>query len=314
LVAEIKSFFDDLLLEKLRIVRPSKFIFLCGGVIAKTPTRSPPENLRDYLCRVRPLRLTHPTVLAEEAVQLFRDSDYSDLISFEEDLARIAAIVLVIAESAGSLAELGAFASNDTIRHVLRVVIQDEYERNESFVRYGPVQRVSKAKRNNLGVYPWKTKDGKLVVASTSPHYTQIKKFISDHVEATPSRTQFTTLAESKLFYIIYWVIYICKAISFTNILSYIRQIEPTVTQSELNRKLYCMILAKWIGREAYSDKDYYFTRMDVDVFEYHFKPNARDKKVLRRKLAVYQAHELIEKLPQHVRKIAANARKANTR
>jgi hypothetical protein len=56
-------------------------------------------------------------VLAEDAFRLFRDSDYSDLISFEEDLARIASVVLVIAESAGSLAELGAFASNDTIRH-----------------------------------------------------------------------------------------------------------------------------------------------------------------------------------------------------
>jgi hypothetical protein len=118
LVTEIQSFYGDLLLEKLRIVRPSKFMFLCGGAIVKTPTNARPENLRDFLCRVRPPGLAHPTVLAEDAIQLFRDSDYDDLISFEEDVARIAAIVLVIAESAGSLAELGAFASNDTIKDV----------------------------------------------------------------------------------------------------------------------------------------------------------------------------------------------------
>jgi hypothetical protein len=121
LAAEIQSFYGDLLLEKLRIIRPSKFVFMCGGAIVKTPPNARPENLRDYLWRVRPLRLAHPTVLAEDAFQLFRDSDYDDLISFEEDVARIAAVVLVIAESAGSVGELGAFASNNTIRQVLRV-------------------------------------------------------------------------------------------------------------------------------------------------------------------------------------------------
>ena len=289
-------------------------MFLCGGAIPKTATKTPPDNLRDYLCRVRPLHLPYPTVLAEDAVQLFRDSDYSDLISFEEDVARIAAVVLVIAESAGSLAELGAFASNETIRPVLRVVIQDDYEKAESFVRYGPVQRVSKHKRDNLGVYPWKMKDGKLVVRSTSPHYAQIKSFINEHIEAVPLRTQFTNLKESKLFYIIYWVIYICQAISPATLLRYVTIIEPSVTQSELHRKLYCMILAKWIGKAAYSDKDYYFTLMDVDVFDYSFKPDAKDNKPVRRKLEVFKAHDSAEKLPPHVRKTATEARKAKTR
>jgi hypothetical protein len=183
LVDEIQSFFSDLLLEKVRVVRPSKFIFLCGGTIAEPSDDARAANLRDYLCRVRPLRLANPIVLAEEAIQLYRDSEYSDLISFEEDLARIASVVLVIAESTGSLAELGAFASNDTIKQVLRVVIQDEYERSETFIRYGPVQRVAKIKRENLGVYPWRTRNGRLVFASTRPRYTQIKRFIQRHIE-----------------------------------------------------------------------------------------------------------------------------------
>ncbi|WP_204275442.1 retron St85 family effector protein, partial [Enterobacter hormaechei] len=81
-------------------------------------------------------------VLAEEANQIYRDTEYSDLITFEEDIARIAAVVLVIAESAGSLAELGAFTANDTIRQALRVVIPDHHETAESFVRYGPIERL----------------------------------------------------------------------------------------------------------------------------------------------------------------------------
>ena len=75
------------------------------------------------------------------------------------------------------------------------------------------------------------------------------------------------------------------------------------------------MVLAKWIGKEAYSGKDYYFTRMDVDVFDYSFRPDAKDKKAVRRKLAIFQAHKRVEDLPHHVRKITRfDARKAKTR
>ena len=41
-------------------------------------------------------------VYAESATQLYRDSKYKDLIAFEEDIAQISDIVLIIGESAGS--------------------------------------------------------------------------------------------------------------------------------------------------------------------------------------------------------------------
>jgi hypothetical protein len=113
---------------------------------------------------------------------------------------------------------------------------------------------------------------------------------------------------------LIYWIIYICRAISPANLLKYINLIEPDTDQSELHRKIYCMILAKWIGKEAYSDKDYYYTRTDIDVFKYAFQPGAKDNKPALRKLAVYQAHDSIEKIPLHIRQIVAAVRKASVR
>ncbi len=227
MVAEIKRLFDDLNLEKLRINRPSKFMFLCGGVISKSADAKP-ENLRDYLCRVRPLKLHHPIILAEGAVELYRKTHYHDLISFEEDLARIASVVLVIVESPGSFAELGAFASNDTIRKALKVIIQEEYETAESFVRYGPVERVSKAQRSDLGVYPWRMRAGKLVVRSTISHYSHIKKFFNLHLDSTPRSMSFGSLEDAKLFYIIYWAVFVCLAVSPGRLFAYVQLIEPT--------------------------------------------------------------------------------------
>ena len=308
MVAEVQRFFDDLNLESLRVARPSKFMFLCGGAI-KAAGPGKPSNLRDYLCRVRPLRLKHPVVLAEEAVQLYRDTEYHDLISFEEDIARIAAVVLVIAESAGSLAELGAFSSNATISKALRVVIQEEHERAESFVRFGPVERVKRAKRENLGVYPWRTRGGDLVIGSTKPHYTEIKNFIAGHIEATALTTSYGQLGESRLFYVIYWVLFVCLAISFTALMRYVNLIDPAATQADIRNKLFCMRLAKWVGKESYSSQDYYYSALDVDPFEYSFKPGVADKDRTRRKLEVFKAHLAAERIPLHVRKVATRAR-----
>jgi hypothetical protein len=112
LVAELRVLYDDLNLDGVRVFRPSKFMFLCGGYISKDEDAKP-INLRDYLFRVRQISNRYNVVLAEKATQLFRDSEYDDLISFEEDIARIASVVLVIAESPGSLAELGAFKRSE---------------------------------------------------------------------------------------------------------------------------------------------------------------------------------------------------------
>jgi hypothetical protein len=222
LAAELVQLYHDLDLERLRVTRPSTFLFLCGGALATDGAK--PLNLRDYIYRYRRLRSPYEIVLAEKATQLYRDTNYTDLISFEEDIARIAAVVLVIAESAGSLAELGAFASNDTILKALRVMIKEKHESDESFIRYGPVERVKKAKREYLGVYPWRDHaNGNLIVSSVRPHYTEIRRFINDNIESIPASMSAHNLPEStRLFYVIYWIIFLCLAVRPTNLYQYI--------------------------------------------------------------------------------------------
>lgn len=259
---ELVELYNDLDLDRLRVSRPSKFLFLCGGVVPDT-ANAKPGNLRDYIYRVRRMRTRHEIVLAEKASQLYRDTSYEDLISFEEDIARIAAVVLVIPESAGSLAELGAFASNETIRKALRVMIQQKLAAEESFIRYGPVERVKKTKRAYLGVYPWSAHtNGELNVSSVQPHYTEIIKFINDHLDSVPQSTSFTKLHCSKLFYIIYWVVFLSLAVEETRLRRYVVSLVPAASDDDIDNKLYCMELAGWIERLSYSGKDYFFLSM----------------------------------------------------
>lgn len=104
--------------DALRVRRPHHTVFLCGGVISTEASDRRVISVRDYLYRICPIqqKIDAKVVLAEEAQQLFRDTTYNDLISFEEDIARLSSIVLIISESPGSLAELGSFSSEVAIR------------------------------------------------------------------------------------------------------------------------------------------------------------------------------------------------------
>ncbi|WP_271596187.1 retron St85 family effector protein [Bradyrhizobium sp. CCBAU 25360] len=313
MVAELRVLYDDLRLDGVRVSRPSKFMFLCGGYISKDQNAKP-VNLRDYLFRVRQIANRYNIVLAEKATQLFRDSEYGDLISFEEDIARISAVVLVIAESPGSLAELGAFTANETIRSALRVVIQQQHEIAESFVRYGPIERIKNAKRANLAVYPWRVHaNGTLNLSSTKPHYAQIVKFLDEHVSSVPASTIFTKLGEAEIFYVIYWIVHLCLAVSTTQLRDYVRLILPSATDETIKNKLYCMQLAGWIERRSYSNKDYLWALHDADPFEYEFKPGVSERVSVRRKLTVTAALRKAVPLPSHIRTEATAARLAAT-
>jgi hypothetical protein len=312
LVAELTTFYNDLELNEVRVRRPSKFLFLCGGNISPNEDARA-QNLRDYLYRVRRLSRRFNIVLAERATQLYRDSHYGDLISFEEDIARIASVVLVIAESPGSLAELGAFTANDTIQKSLRVVIQQHYDVAESFVRYGPVERIKKAKRGNLAVYPWRIHaNGTLNIKSTEPHYRPIVSFVSDHFEAVPNSTTYGKLGEAQLFYIVYWIVYLCLAVSIPTLNDYVRLIVPNASNEVIRNKLYCMKLAGWIDVISYAAGDYVWACNDEDPFEYELKIGVIDRtSSMRRKLAVQVALRKAEHLPKWVEEQALKPRAA---
>ncbi len=290
-------------------MRPSRFLFLCGGARVTDPAKKA-ANLRDYLLRTRPIKTAYPIVLAEEATQLYRDTTYGDLITFEEDIARIAAIVLVIAESAGALAELGAFATNDTIRSALRVVLPSHHEIAESFVRYGPVERLKNESRDKLGIYPWRTHaNGTLNVSSVKPHYREMVTFINGHVDSIPKSTSYQNLGPVALFYVIYWVIHQSMAISPKILIETVQLIVPTASVSDIRNKIYCMQLAKWIQRLPYSGKDYFFALHDEEPFDYVYKADIKETSTVRRKLAIRECLRKVETIPHYVAKRAAAAR-----
>jgi hypothetical protein len=125
--------------DSLRVHAPTTIVFLCGGAI--DASLNPPLALRDAFYRIASTAPSdYSIVLAEDAAPLTAEAGYRDLFSFESDIAQLVGLILLFAESPGSLAELGAFAALKTVSPRVLAVLDDFYYSQVSFIRNGPVR------------------------------------------------------------------------------------------------------------------------------------------------------------------------------
>lgn len=139
-------------------------IFLCGGKLRESQT-DPPSHLREliYDC----LKARNPDVfnrvcLAEKVFDHLKDDFnhhglYSNLIDLEKDLANLANLVVIVIESPGAIAELGAFSAIDSIRKKLLVFVREDHFNTGSFIKWGPLKFLQSYNEDVVRPYAWVT-------------------------------------------------------------------------------------------------------------------------------------------------------------
>ena len=114
-------------------------VFLCGAGTSsrKSVRREIDEYLREWRFFYYRYDIVYPENLFDE---LLFGQKHVDLLTLENILAdSVDAIVLVI-ESYGAVAELGAFASNPLLRRKLVCVVDGRHKKAKSFINYGPLR------------------------------------------------------------------------------------------------------------------------------------------------------------------------------
>jgi hypothetical protein len=134
-------------------------IFLCGADITKKTTSrfKIAQALTENFWYPMHYDLIYPEDIFDE---LLYSSNATDLLSLENLLADSVDVVIVIPESAGSFAELGAFANNERLRHKLICVIDVKYKKDKSFINQGPVKLIKSVNKDAV-VYIDESKIGK---------------------------------------------------------------------------------------------------------------------------------------------------------
>lgn len=310
---ELEDFVALIDFDELRGARPADFVFLCGGY-SNDKAKPPYFSLRHYLLRHSTFqsRLNGYLVLAEDAQRIFDDNYYTDLISFEEDIARIASLIAIIAESPGSLSELGSFSSIPLIAKRTCAIQQTEYEAARSFITLGPIKRLSEAYPGSVAYYPWKKNKDKVFHTTCRPHVTAIKDFVNERLELADETFKLATDKELELLFIVLWIIHLLQEISLQVLYDIVRIVRPDATDSQIKAKVFCLLVSKWVGEEPYSGKHYYYSRFDKDPLVYRFK--AKGHRADAYKIDIIQSLKAGEKIPKHVADLGRAQRKSTAK
>ena len=144
-------------LSKSRVRAFEGFVFLCGGPRAKDPV--PIISIRHMiyheLTSGRHGDIVGRLKTAEDIQDWFRDGNYRDLLTFEEHLAGLSAVIVLVVESPGAIAELGVFSVSQAFSDRLLVLVAELHYAAESFIRLGPLQRLENASEKSVLVYDW---------------------------------------------------------------------------------------------------------------------------------------------------------------
>lgn len=141
--------------------RPAQ-IFLCGGPLPKPGEAA--MSLRAILMAIlesdRP-DLKRSVILAEDAADWYHNPKspnaphFPNLVDLEEQIAALSTLILLVVESAGSIAELGAFSFIPSFRQKLSVVLEGSFQDRRSFIMDGPVAMVEKENSSSGGPSKW---------------------------------------------------------------------------------------------------------------------------------------------------------------
>ena len=237
--------------DSIRVLAPTSVVFLCGGALTKD---GPPSMLRDAFYRTTTTgrHAGYDVVLAEAAQPLTADAGYSDLLSFESDIAQVVGAILLFAESAGSLAELGAFAALKTVAPSLIAVLTTHYYSQSSFIRNGPIKFLETAygdewvhvlDEEDLGI----TADGSLAALDSAKLSSAIEPTIQTRLK---KRSRWSSFDKSHDGHVILLIVGLCQelgALTLTEIREYLKHFD--VNDPRLDNFLYCAILLGWIEK-----------------------------------------------------------------
>ncbi|MFL9592035.1 retron St85 family effector protein [Aeromonas schubertii] len=115
-------------------------IFLCGADINDSSKFR--AKLAASLTKKTKYELLFPEDIFDDL--LAENGKYS-LLELENILAKNVDAIIIIPESPGSLAELGAFSNNKELAKKTIVISNKKYEKKKSFINYGPYRLIRKS-------------------------------------------------------------------------------------------------------------------------------------------------------------------------
>ena len=170
----ITAFVNSVQITDSTILNTPNFVFLCGG---RTQDSGPFLSGRDYFNRyvkANEAKLAERVKLAERINDWFDHNTFSDLLELEAYMADFSDLIILFVESAGSIAELGAFATSDILQPKTLAILNSAHPLERTFIADGPVRRITTVDEAMVLRYEWNDQD--LAEAGTLTEFADMSK------------------------------------------------------------------------------------------------------------------------------------------
>lgn len=271
-------------LDASRVLNSPSLIFLCGGPIEAADGAEP--SLRALLykhLKAHEPKLFRRVLLAEQANKWAKaGKHYDHLLQLEGDLAHLSAVILLLVESAGSIAELGAFSYDPILFEKLIAVLEYKYQAEESFIQDGPVAKLNDAGRGAAPVYRWLGAPDefgrrRLDENGAADAVRQLVALLSKRMADITKEEQFNKIKGGHLILLVCDLIQLGVIVRFTEVNSMLAGLGVDLATKALARYLFLLEKLELIYERKYGNIIYYIgTSSRTEYVRYAFKTDSK--------------------------------------
>ncbi|MBK4723488.1 retron St85 family effector protein [Azospirillum sp. YIM DDC1] len=298
---QLLPYAEDIDVERIHVKEPFDVILLCGGQYGDIgdPT---PKSLRDAFLKAFPPPKAINNLELIQAEEITKQFDfrknYDDILMFETDIAQIVRLIILFCESEGSLAELGAFAVIDEIMNRLFVVIRENHWNEPSFIKLGPLQRISREVGREAIHVVADDDVGLNGKSATSVDKKKLVEMLDGPLEQRLSATRdSTTFDQGRAGHVIKLIVGLVQeygALTAQEISWILKLFNTEKSDNQIRGYLLCAISVGWLTCISKGSKDYYVqtslsVSKGIDAAVLPMKEGAKEMNKSRRRLAIRQ-------------------------
>ena len=238
----------------------SHIVLLCGG---RSPEKGHPD---DPTPSVQSLRHALETDL-NNRIEFFKPEDvtnwqvdaiFRNLIDLEVELAAMCSLVVIILESPGAIAELGAFSQLKEFNDKIVAVCSEGHFQNDSFIKLGIFRHISNDKRTAVKSYPFEVG---FPLTITAEIIEDVVVDVQRELDELPKSQLLKVSNSSHVFVLLYELIKLFVAVKESELLDYLSKLGVDVGRDQLRGKLFLLQRFRLISLEVYSDSQFYVAR-----------------------------------------------------
>ncbi len=251
------GYLSQISLDRSRVLLEPQLVFLCGGEVNVCDPNN--VSVRNMFMRAVSSK-DDPTYILAESFNDWKDG-YSDLSEFENDIAHLSSIVVLILESAGAIAELGYFYAHENIRGKLIIIVHDSYYDDDSFIKHGfllPMQELDEAMVLSYPIDPAN------IEKISGDDVNDIVSAIDDRCIKSPKSEQFVLENPGHQAFLIFEILDNFLALTLLEIEEYLNTMGLGLSRKKIKSRLFILKKFQLISERRRSSQTFYFANYEA--------------------------------------------------